>query len=420
MSTQTAAARTAPRTLWRNRDFLALWGGQIVSSLGSRTSATALPLLVLAVTRSPADAGIVGAAAAVPFLISLPSGAFVDRWNRRRILLVSEGTAGLALAGIPVALWLHALTVFQLAVTAFVQGCCAVFFNLAEHAALPRIVPASQLGAAVAQNEAKARGASLLGPPLGGLLFGIARTLPFVADAVTYLISTVGLLFIRGDLQGERGGAKQSLLRETVEGLRWIWRRPFIRAAVLLIAMSNMVFQALILVMVVLVQRRGVPSAQIGLMLGIYGGGGLIGALAATRLHRRYSGKAVVIGINCMWAALLPLMLTTSNPALLGVIGGATAFLGPLFNVTMMNYQMVLVPEQLMGRVGSAAMTLAAGAVPVASIAAGYLLSGIGPTRTLVVLVAVMAATAVCAALSPAVRQAPPLPSADDLASAPS
>src|SRR3954470_4880589 len=104
MSTQTVAARAARQTLWRNRDFLALWGGQIVSSLGSRTSATALPLLVLAVTGSPADAGLVGAAGAVPYLISLPAGTWVDRWNRRRILLVSEGAAGLALAGIPLAL----------------------------------------------------------------------------------------------------------------------------------------------------------------------------------------------------------------------------------------------------------------------------------------------------------------------------
>ncbi len=415
-STTAAAAPASPEhpSLWRNRNFLTLWSGQIVSSLGSRMTATAMPLLVLALTGSPTDAGVVGAVSALPYLLSLPAGTLVDRWNLRRILFWSELLAGLALAGIPIALSFHALSVAQIAATGFVVSWGTVFFGLAEHAALPRIVPSHQFGAAIAQNEAKSRGAVLVGPPLGGALFGIGRALPFLFDVVTYLASAVSLLFVRGEFQGGRGGQSisvRSMARETREGLSWVWRNPFGRTAVSLVGASNAVFQALVLVLVVTTQRHGASSAEIGLMLGIYGGGGLVGALVAGRIYRYFPPKAVIIGINWVWAALLPLMLTTQNPSLLGLIGATTAFLGPLWNVVMMQYQLLVVPQDMLGRVGGAVQTLVSGSAPLATLGAGFLLAATGPKQSLLVLAAVMAAIALVGTLSPAIRHAPALPS---------
>jgi len=428
MSTQistTAAADAAPAppelpaTLWRNRNFLTLWSGQIVSSLGSRMTATAMPLLVLALTGSATDTGVVSAVGALPYLLSLPVGTLVDRWNLRRILFWSELLAGLALAGIPIALSFHAVSVAQLAATGFVVSWCTVFFGLAEHAALPRIVPQHQFGAAIAQNEAKSRGAVLIGPPLGGALFGFSRALPFFFDVVTYLASAVSLLFVRGEFQGQGGSdvSVRTLARETGEGLSWVWRNSFGRAAVSLVGASNAVFQALVLILVVASQRHGASSAEIGLMLGIYGAGGLLGALVAGRVYRYIPPKGVIIGINWAWAALLPLTLATHNAELLGVIGGATAFLGPLWNVVMMQYQLVIVPEELRGRVGGAVQTVVSGTVPLGSLGAGFLLAAVGPQRSLLTLVGVMAAIALAGTLSPAIRHAPPLPSATPPAS---
>lgn len=399
------------QSLWRNREFVALWSGQVVSTLGARISGTAMPLLVLATTGSPSDAGIVGAAGTLPFLVAhLPAGSLVDRWNRRRILLISEFTAGLALSTIPIAMWLGTITIAHLAVVAFVQGLCFVFFGLAERAALPVIIPAALLPTAVAHNEARSRGAALAGPPLGGLLFGIGRAVPFVVDALSYLIASIGLLFIRSSLQNQTTTKAESLWQATTAGLRWIWRDPLIRAAILLIAVSNLVFQALILIIVVLAQHDGATSTTIGIMLGIYSGGGLIGALAAARLHRHFTPKAVIIGVNWIWAALLPLFALASSPLLIGVIGAATAFVGPLWNVVITTYITVLVPNELLGRVNSAAMTLSWGAMPLASLGAGYLLTSLGPTGSVFVLSTVVLITAIVASVSRVVRNAPPLP----------
>lgn len=371
------------RSLWRNREFAALWGGQVVSTLGAQSTATAMPLLVLATTGSPSDAGFVAAAGTLPYLVGhLPAGPLVDRWNRRRILLVSQIVAGLALATVPVAVWSGSVTVAHLSTVAFVQGLCFVFFGLAEHAALPHIVPPEQLPTAVAHNEARGRGAALAGRPLGGALFGIGPAMPFLADAISYAIASVGLLFLRGELRGERtkAAAPQSLWRSTTEGMRWIWRHPLIRAAVLLVAASNMVFQALGLVIVVAAREHGAAASDIGLMLGIYSGGGLLGALAAGRLHRHFSPKSVILGVNWVWAGLLPLFLLTTQPLVMGVIGAATSFVGPLWNVVIGSYLALLVPDELRGRVGSASMTLSWGVMPLAAVAAGWLLSTVGPT----------------------------------------
>jgi MFS family permease len=372
---------------------------------------------VLATTGSPSDAGIVGAAGTLPFLVAnLPAGPLVDRWNRRTILLISELVAGLALATVPIAMWLGILTVAQLAMVAFVQGLCFVFFGLAERAALPKIVPATLLPAAVAQNEARSRGAALAGPPLGGTLFGIGSALPFLADAFSYVIAAGALLFIRRDLQNQTTTPADPVWQATTTGLRWIWRHPLIRAAILLLAASNLVFQALILIIVVLAQHQGATSGTIGVMLGIYSGGGLIGALAASRLHRHFTPKVVIIGINWIWAALLPLLALTSNPLQIGAIGAGCAFVGPLWNVVIVTYASVLVPNELLGRVTSAAMTLTWGVMPLAALGAGYLLTTLGPTNSVYVLSAVMLVTAITATASPAVRHAPPLPTHDESA----
>ncbi|MET7333613.1 MFS transporter [Nonomuraea sp. NPDC005650] len=398
-------------SLWRNREFAALWGGQVVSTLGGQISGTAMPLLVLVTTGSPSAAGIVGTAGTLPFLIAhLPAGPLVDRWDRRKILLVSELVAGLALCTVPIAVWLGVLTVAQLAVVAFVRGLCFVFFGLAERAALPMIVPAALLPTAVAQNEARSRGAALAGPPLGGLLFGIDRAAPFLADVLSYAIASIGLLFIRSDLRSPAKPEPEPLRQAAVAGLRWIWRHPLIRAAILLIAVSNLVFHALTLVLVVLAQRQGASSATIGVMFGVYSGGGLIGALAASRLHRHFTPRAVIIGVNWIWAALLPLFAVAPSPLLLGAVGAACAFVGPLWNVVITTYATVLVPNELMGRVTSAAMTMSWGVTSLASIGAGYLLAALGPTGSIVVLTAVTLVAAIIATVSPAVRHAPPLP----------
>src|SRR5205085_455910 len=156
-----AGARAYPRArlklppLFRNRDYMLLWGGQVVSTLGSSASNVIYPLLILAITDSPAAAGIGAALAHVPYLLfSLPAGALIDRWDRKRVMILCDAGRALTVASIAAALWLDVLSVRQLYAAAFIEGSFFVFFNIAEVAALPRVVPKDQLPQAAAQNEA--------------------------------------------------------------------------------------------------------------------------------------------------------------------------------------------------------------------------------------------------------------------------
>src|SRR5579885_1992667 len=151
--------------LWRNRDFLLITGGQAVSLMGSQVSQLAFPLLMLALTHSPAQAGFMAAVRGLPFaLLCLPAGALVDRWNRKRVMILCDTGRALALGSIPLALLLGLLSLPQLYLVSLVEGTLFVFFQMAEYAALPHVVTKEQLPAATGQNEVLYSTALLLGP----------------------------------------------------------------------------------------------------------------------------------------------------------------------------------------------------------------------------------------------------------------
>src|SRR5439155_6938134 len=105
-----------------NPDFLRLWLGQVASALGTGVSLIATPLLVLALTNSPAQAGLVAAGRSAPHIVlGLPVGALVDRWNRRTVLICCDVARTLAMGSVPLAWWLHALRMPQLVAVSLVQ-----------------------------------------------------------------------------------------------------------------------------------------------------------------------------------------------------------------------------------------------------------------------------------------------------------
>src|SRR6266511_2896664 len=365
--------------LWRNRDFILLWSGQVISTIGTRVTGVAFPLLVLALKHSPAKAGIVGFAQSLPYMLFfLPAGALVDRWNRKRIMLVADAGRAVALGSVAVVLAVGSLRFAQIVAVAFVEGGLFVFFSLAETAALPQIVPKDQLPTAVAQNQARVQGADLIGQPLGGALFGLSRLLPFLADAVSYGVSFVSLLFVRPAFQEERAPTRTRLRADIAEGVAWLWRMPFLRTTIFRVARSNFAFNAIFLALIVRAKDLGASSSAIGLMLAFSGAGALLGSTVAPWAQRHVHPKFVVIGSFWIWAADAHVLPLLHNAFALGAVWGFAGLFGPVFNVTLASYRYPLVPDRLLARVGSAALVVAWGAVPLGTLAAGFLLESIG------------------------------------------
>ena len=395
--------------LRKNRDFILLWSGQVVSTVGSEVSALAFPLLVLALTHSPRDAGIVGFARSLPFLfVYLPAGVYVDRWNRKYVMLAADAGRVLAIGSVAVWIALGTPPLAWLAVASALEGTFFVFFQLAESAALPAVVPKEHLPQAIAQNQARMQGAGLVGSPLGGALFGLSRLLPFAADAVSYAVSFVSLLFVRPAFQGERRRDGRNLRAEVSEGLGWLWRQRFLRTVTALVAGTNFVHQALALVLIVRLKDLGASPALIGVVFSILSVGSIAGALVAPRVQRRFPPQVIVLGSLWIWPAQTAVLFLLSSPLAIDVVTAAGFVSGPIFNVVVGAYRYALVPEHLYGRVASASLLFAWGSIPLGALFAGYGLAAWGAKPMLLVLAAILLLVAVAATASRDIRNAPP------------
>ena len=397
----------APPPLRRNRDFLLLWSGQVVSTVGSEVSQLAYPLLVLALTHSARDAGIVGFARALPFLLLyMPAGAYVDRWDRKRVMLAADAGRALALGSVGIWLAVGRPPLAWLAITSFVEGSLFVFFQLSEGAALPQIVPKEQLPQAIAQNQARMQGAGLVGSPLGGALYGLSRLLPFAADAVSYAVSFVSLLFVRPALQGEREPTRRTLRNEIGDGLGWLRRQPFMRAITACVAGTNFVHQALSLVLIVRLRNLGASSALIGAVFAIIAVGSIAGALAGPWVQRRVPPRVVVLGSLWIWPVQTAALFLLGRPVVIGIVTAVAYTAGPVFNVVVGAYRYALVPERLYGRVASATLLFAWGSIPLGSLFAGYGIAAWGARPMLLVLAAILLVIALAATASRDLRKA--------------
>ena len=404
--------RIAPASpLWKNRDYMLLWSGQVVSTLGTTATTIVYPLLVLALTNSPAAAGVAGALRAAPYLLfSLPVGALIDRWDRKLVMILCDLGRALAVLSVPIALWLDALTIGQLYVVAFIEGSLFVFFNIAEVAALPRVVPASQLPQAAAQNEAAFGAVHIVGPSVGTAFYqALGRGAPFIADAISYGVSVVSLLFIRTEFRLARAAPARSLRAEIAEGLRWLWHRPLIRYMAFLTGGLNFVNSAVPIIVIVLAKQMEATDIDIGLIFSIGGIGGILGSLIGGQIQKRYSFGQVIICIIWTEALLFPLYLAVPHFFLLGAIYALLYVMAPIYNVVQFSYRLSLIPDALQGRVNSTFRLLAFGFTPLGAAASGLLLEYAGATATVLVFALWYLLLAVLTTFNDNVRKARPL-----------
>jgi MFS family permease len=387
-----------------------LWSGQAVSATGGMMTELALPLLVLALTHSPAQAGLVATAYAIPYLLfALPAGALADRWNRKKVMILCDLGRAIAFASIPVAIALGHLSLALIYVVAVVGGTLFVFFNVCEAAALPRVVPREQLHAATAQNQMIEPVSSLLGPPIAGLLFQIGRGIPFLVDGVSYGLSVVSLSFIRTRFQGERGTSGEALTTEIRQGLAWLLGHKLIRFLALLTGGNNLALSGGFLTAIVLAQHLHASAFVIGLIFTVGAVGGFLGALASVPIQERLTFGQAMVAVSWVAAAVFPLMAVAPNVIALGVVMGALFFLTPVYNVVQFTYRAAIIPDELQGRVNSVFRLVAFGGQPIGTALAGLLLQKAGTVPTVLVLGALLAFLAVVTSLNKEVRHAPRL-----------
>ncbi len=398
----------APPALSRNRNYRLLWTSQALSGFGINATTIAFPLLVLAVTGSPAASGLVlGTLAAARLAAGLPGGALVDRWNRKRVMLACEAAQAVAAGSLAAALWWDFATVPHMVAVAAVVGVCAALFEPAEDASLPNLVPAGQLSTAVAMNSARAYLGHLSGTAAGGFLFAVGRVVPFVADLITHAAAFTALLFLRLPAARVAPAAERHLGREMAEGLRWVWRQRHIRVTAACAVVLNMFFAAFYIVVIVLAQRRGVPSGQIGIMVAMLGVGGVVGALLAPFLRRRLSSYLSIVAVFWALTVLTPFAVLAGNALTMGALFFGMALLPPAANTTIMTEQLLLTPDQLRGRLSGVIGLVTGVAAALGPVFGGLLMQALPGNRAVLACAAGIAAVTVLVTVSPTLRTFP-------------
>ena len=394
--------------LGRNRNFTLLWTGGALSAVGSRASAIAFPLLVLAIGGSASAAGLVGAVAMVPnLLFQIPAGALIDRWDRRLVMIVTDAGRAVAIGSVALAVLLGRPSVPHLVVVAFVEGTLTVFHVLAQRGAVRTVVPDHHLASALSRNEVAMRGAFLSGQPLGGLLFALGRWVPFLADCVSYLVSLMTVLLLRGDFRVRTAPAspgRRRVWREVREGMAWLWHEPFLRAAAGAISVSNMLLHAAYLTVIVTVTQQGGSSVVVGLVLAGTGVGGITGALTAPWISRQASMRTIFVAVNWTWAVLILVIAVVNTPWVSAAGFALFAFAGATSNVVVGSYQLRITPQHLLARVSAVIGTVSWGTIPIGSLLAGFLLDRYGGTMPLAILSGLMVIVAVVVTRSTAMR----------------
>jgi MFS family permease len=421
--------QAAPQPLWRNRDFILLWSGQAISLAGSQITLVAFPLLVLAITRSPIQAGIVGALQSVPFaILCLPAGAMADRWNRKRMMIICDAGRAVALGSIPLTLLFGHLTIAQLYFVGLVEGVLSAFFTAADSASLPQIVSKEQITAALSQSNAAESTATLIGQAASGLLYTLGRGIPFLADAVSYGASVLSLSRIRAQFQEDRDPegpvppdhlarpdlpvGPRRLWHEIGEGIAWLWRHPLLRFITFLTSVLYTCCGGYAIILIVLAQMHHVSNFGVGLLFATGGLGGIAGSLITPLLRDRFRLGVLLIGSAWIWAITWFVYAIAPNVFWLGAMNVLSFIVVPVYGTLQYGYRMTIIPDRLQGRVHSVFRLIAFGSKPIGLALTGVLVQALGPEWAVVALALPQIAMCVVATVWRPLRQVEPIEAA--------
>jgi MFS family permease len=375
-----------------------LWTGSTASAVGSGLATVAMPLLIASRT---SNALIVSSASTVSWLpwllFALPGGVLVDRLDRRKVMVTLDWVRVVVLSVLGIALLLDHASLALLYSVLFVVSLGEVTFRSASQAFIPALVPRSLLERANGWLAGGAMTAGLVAGPLGGFLFAVAPSLPFIVNAATYaasaiLVGLIGGAFRAavathrrpgdaeiGDPVGTVTSPRPSVWAEMISGLRWLARQRLLRTMAVLIGLLNVTLTAALSVLVLLAkQRLHLDSVGYGALFSCLAIGGILGAVLGDRLIA-WVTAAWTIRIGLIVEAATHLVLATSHSAYeVGVIFFAFGVHGALWTIASVSLRQRLTPPEMLGRVGSASLFVAAGGNCVGALLGGALATNFG------------------------------------------
>jgi MFS family permease len=387
-----AGAAPKPESLWRNRDFLLLWSGQSVSEMGSAVSQVALSLVAVVLLHAATFAvGLLTAAETACFLlVALPAGLVVDRVAKRWLMIWCDIARLVIIGSVALAAALGVLTMAQLFAVALLMGLGTVFFDVAYQSYVPVLVDRDQLHDGNGKLGATQSFAQVVGPGIGGALFGLLKAGVMTVDAASYAVSTATLLAIRSpEASPQRAAAEErpSLRSEIFAGLRFVATHPVLRKIAACTGTSNLFgSMTFALEVIFLVRIVHVRPAEVGLLFSIGSVGGILGGVLSGGLSR-WIGTARIIWFSILVFGAIQIVLPLTAPGwrvvFFPIAGASLTFAAVVYNIAQVSYRQMICPPELLGRMNAAIRWIVWGTLPLGGVIGGALGSAIGIRPTL-------------------------------------
>ncbi len=403
--------------------FWGLWAATGISSVGDGLVAVALPLLATRLTHSAlVIAGVAAVNRGASALGALPAGALADRFNRWKAMVASDLVSGSAMVLLVMAIALGSPGVPGLYLASAVLGLCEMVYRLSMQGAFPDVVgDHSALGTANGRLIAvEGAGEQFVGPGIGGVLFGVARSLPFGADALSFFASAalVGASHPRppagvapgGTLSGQAGGTAAGAgpgepRRSTVpvpdsgasrvyrawradmaEGLRAFRSLPGVRALTLATSSQALCNWMVLGVLVVYAERSlHLGTTGYGLFYAFAALAGVVGSFFGGWFQRRFGTRRVMVGAGLACAVSYAGLSVTIGAVAAVFVYGLGEFAVAVYNVGSVTARQRLVPRAMFGRVGGIYRLAVLAVSPLGALVGGAVATAAGPRVTMVV-----------------------------------
>lgn len=358
-------------------DFSRLLAAASVSFLGNGIYTTALPLMAASVSDRPTAVAAVIFAARLPWLLfSLPVGVLADRWDRKRVMWVTSVFRAVVAGALALLIATGHGSLAVIAVMSFLIACADVFFDSGSFSIVPKMVDRDPDRIRIANSRltsAQITVMNFVGPPVGGVLFGISRSIPFLADAVAFLTSALLLRRMRGTYQVPVALAPRgSLLAAVAEGLRWVWRHPLLRWLTVISGVFSLVSMAQMSVLVLFADRiLDLDAFGYGLLLTTGAVGSLAGTMAARHVEKAL-GSSNALAVGLFLGGCAALLMAYANGVTLAiaamVLGGGSSM---IWNVVQISLRQAATPDHLVGRVNGVHKLVTWGAMPIGALLGG-------------------------------------------------
>jgi MFS family permease len=381
------AAKAAGERDRINRRAIPLLAATGITVTGDGAFLAAAPLLAASLTRDPVQVSWVTAAAYIPWLLfGLPAGALVDRWSRKRVMVLADLFRAVVLAVLVALLVTGFAGLPVLVVVVLLIGIAQCFFDSAAQAVIPTIVGRDKDALAKVNGRYWALdtvGRSLLGPPLGSAAFSLSRAVPFAADAVSFLASA--LLVRRLPDTPKPDGDREPVLAAVKVGLGHLFRTHDLRTLAFSMGAYNGAFNiAMAPFVLYATDVLDVPGVAYGVLLAMSALGGVVAGWQAGPLTRRMSYRQTMALAHATQAVAWGAIVLAGNPwiaaPLLALLGAGSS----LSSVAVGSARQALTPDHLLGRVVAAFRLFGLGFAGLGALAGGAIADAWGLNAPLV------------------------------------